>query len=72
MIAGVLIRQHADAAARAQQLDHRLKSVVAIKQFQASLAPRAAHMFINETIPESLIDTRVPHETDKLRHQLRE
>ena len=71
MIARVLIGQNTDAATGSQELNHRLKSVVAVEQFQARLAAGSAHVFVNETIAESLIDTGVSHEPDELWHQLR-
>ena len=71
VIACVLIGQHADTATGSQQINYRLKSIVAVEQFQARLAAGSAHMLVNETIAESLIDTGVSHEPDELRHQLR-
>ena len=72
MIARMLIRQNADAPSGAQQFDHRLKSVVAVKQFQARLATCPPHMLVDERVAQSLVDARVSHEPDELRHQLRE
>ena len=72
MVASVLVGQNADAATRAQQVDHRLKSDLAVEQFQASLAARPAHMLVNETVAELLINARVSHEANKPGHQLRE
>ena len=72
VIAGVLVGQNTNATAGTQQIDHGLKSLLAIEQFQASLATCPAHMRVNEAIAKFLIDTRIPHVADKLRHQLRE
>ncbi len=72
MVSSVLVGQNAHTAAGAQQFDHRLKSCLAIEQFQTSLAARPAHVFVNETIAKLLINARISHEADKLRHQLRE
>jgi hypothetical protein len=72
VIAGVLVGQNANATAGPQQIDHGLKSLLAIEQFQASLATCPAHMRVNEAIAKLLIDTRIPYVADKLRHQLRE
>jgi hypothetical protein len=68
----MLVGQNTDAAAGAQQIDHRLKSLLAIEQFQASLAACPTHMRVNEAIAKFLIDTRIPHVADEFGHQLRE
>jgi hypothetical protein len=72
VIASMLIRQDTNAAAGTQQIDHRLKSLLAIEQFQASLAARSAHVRVNEAIAKFLIDARVANVTNELRHQLGE
>src|SRR5262249_35354889 len=65
-------RQNTDASAGTQQLDHRLKSVVPIKQFQTGLTACPPDMLVNKTVAKTLINTRVSHKADELRHQLRE
>src|SRR5207249_10635095 len=72
VIASMLIRQNADASAGAQQLDHRLKSVVAIEQFQSRLTAGPPHMLVNETVAQPLVYTRISNKPNEFRHQLRE
>lgn len=72
MIAGVLVGQNTDATAGPQQIDHGLKSLLAIEQFQAGLTTRPAHMRVNEAVTKFLIDTCIPYVADKVWHQLRE
>ena len=68
----MLVGQNTNTAAGAQQIDYRLKSLLAIEQFQASLATCPTHMRVNEPIAKFLINTRIPHVADEFRHQLRE
>src|SRR5581483_102587 len=68
----MLVGQNTNAAAGAKQIDHRLKSLLAIEQFQTGLATCSAHVRINETIAKLLIDARIAHEADEFWHQLRE
>src|SRR5262245_9482782 len=72
MVPSVLVGQNTNAATGTQQIDHGLKSLLAIEQFQTSLATCPAHMRVNETIAEFLIDTRIADVPNELRHQLRE
>src|SRR4029450_13525107 len=72
VITSVLVGQNTDTASGAQQLNDRLESILPPEQLQASLAACSAHMLIDETIAKFLIDARISHEPDKLRHQLRE
>ena len=71
MIASMLIRQNADAAAGAEQIDDWLESGLAIEQFQARLAARPPNMLVNVRIAKFLINARVSYKPDKVRHQLR-
>src|SRR5260370_3820980 len=68
VVASVLVGQNAHATAGAQQFDHRLKSDLTIEQFQSSLAARPTHMLVNETIATFLINARISHEPNKVRH----
>ena len=67
----MLVGQDTNTTAGAEQIDYRLKSLLAIEQFQASLATCPTHMRVNKTIAKLLINTGVAHETNKFRHQLR-
>src|SRR4029077_5792735 len=71
VITSVLVGQNTDAAAGAQQFDHRIKSGLTIEQLRPSLAARPTYMLVNETVAKLLINARISHEADKLRHQLR-
>src|SRR6267378_6947157 len=72
VIASMLVGQNTNAAAGTQQIDHWLKSLLAIEQFQAGLATCSAHVRVNEAITKLLVDARIAHVTDEIRHQLRE
>lgn len=71
MVASMLIRQNADAAAGAEQINDWLESGLAIEQFQARLAARPPNMLVNVRIAKFLINARVSYKPDKIRHQLR-
>src|SRR5436190_14984283 len=71
VVASMLVAQNADPAARAQQFDHWLESVFAIKKLQTGTATCAAHMGVDEAIAKLLIYARISNITHKLWHQLR-
>src|SRR5437667_10639573 len=71
MVASMLIRQNADAAAGAEQIDDWLESGLAIEQFQARLAARPPHMLVNVRIAKFLINARVSYKPAKVGPQLR-
>src|ERR1043166_75711 len=66
----MLIAQNSHATSRAQQLNHGLKSCLAIEQRQTSAAASAMHMSIDKTIAQLLINTRGRPEPENLRHEL--
>src|SRR5437762_5106354 len=70
VVASMLIAQNADPAARAQQFDHWLESIFAIKKLQAGAATRSAHMGVDESIAKLVIYARISNIADNLCHQL--
>src|SRR5207245_362417 len=61
----MLITQNSNRAATAQQLDCFMKTFVAIEKFNASTSTQYAHVFVDVTILQRLIDRAVPHVTDR-------
>ena len=71
MVTRVLIAQNTDEPTRAQQLDRLVESFAAIKKLDAGASPLSAHVFIDKTIPELLIDGRESDVIDVVREKLR-
>ena len=70
MVARVLVAQNTHATAGAEQFDHGLKAVFAIKEFKAGATTGAPHMRVDEAIAKLLVHAGVSHVTDELGHQL--